>query len=140
MKPDAAATLPDKANAEMVRKVIGDICGQAGASVAIEEQLDGGGSQPAQRRCVQVTYTGERPMPFGQWFKLVDSIDAALDPTGLIDWELSELSEEDEQERHGGMGDRPGRRRLTRSPRDSCQRPKMPGAIAMTIYCMYPLR
>ncbi len=91
--------LPDKANAEMVRKVIGDICGQAGASVAIEEQLDGGGSQPAQRRCVQVTYTGERPMPFGQWFKLVDSIDAALDPTGLIDWELSELSEEDEQER-----------------------------------------
>ena len=91
--------LPDKANADKVRKVIGELCGLAGASVAIEEQLDGGGNQPPQRQCVQVTYTGERPMPFPQWFKLVDSIDAALDPTGLIDWELSQLSEESEQER-----------------------------------------
>ncbi|MGD0770139.1 MAG: hypothetical protein ABSB42_18305 [Tepidisphaeraceae bacterium] len=93
------SALPDKGNADKVRKVIGEICGLAGASVAIEEQLDGGGDQPARRQCLQVTYTGERPMPFGQWFKLVDSIDAALDPTGLIDWELSELSEENEQER-----------------------------------------
>ncbi len=92
------SALPGKANADKVRKVIGDICGLAGASVAIEEQIDGG-DQQARRQCLQVTYTGERPMPFGQWFKLVDSIDAALDPTGLIDWELSELSEENEQER-----------------------------------------
>ena len=90
--------LPDKGNADKVRKVIGDICGLAGASVAIEERLDGG-DKPAGRQRLQVTYTGERPMPFGQWFKLVDSIDMALDPTGLIDWELSELSEENEQER-----------------------------------------
>jgi hypothetical protein len=90
---------PDSANADRVRKVIDDICGLAGASVAIEEQHDNGGDQPARRQRLQVTYTGERPMPFGQWFKLVDSIDAALDPTGLIDWELSELSEESEQER-----------------------------------------
>jgi hypothetical protein len=91
--------LPDQGNTDRVRKVIDDICGLAGASVSIEEQLDGGGNPPARRQRLQMTYTGERPMPFGQWFKLVDSIDAALDPTGLIDWELSELSEENEQER-----------------------------------------
>jgi hypothetical protein len=91
--------VPGKGNADKVRKVIDDLCGLAGASVAIEEQFDGGGNQPAGRQRLQVTYTGERPMPFGQWFKLIDSIDAALDPTGLIDWELSELSEENEQER-----------------------------------------
>jgi len=95
-RPEA---LPGKGNADKVRKVIHDLCGLAGASVAIEERPDCGDNQPARRQRLQVTYIGERPMPFGQWFKLVDSIDAALDPTGLIDWELSELSEENEQER-----------------------------------------
>jgi hypothetical protein len=40
-------------------------------------------------------------MPYANWFKLVDTIDAALDSTSsdLIDWESSELSEETEQER-----------------------------------------
>ncbi|MGD1276277.1 MAG: hypothetical protein ABR964_03520 [Tepidisphaeraceae bacterium] len=92
--------LSDQPNIDRVRKVIEEVCKVAGASVAIEERLgDGDKYQPAQRRRLHVTYTGERPMPYPQWFKLVDSIDAALDPSGLIDWESSELSEENEQER-----------------------------------------
>lgn len=92
--------LSHQPNTDRVRKVIEEICTVAGASVAIEERLDGGDKQqPAQRRHLHVTYIGERPMPYPQWFKLVDRIDAALDPSGLIDWEFSELSEESEQER-----------------------------------------
>ncbi len=99
-EPGRRSTMPDKESAAAVRKVIGDLCGLAGASVAIEDQIHhGGGNQSERRQRLQVTYNGERPMPFAQWFKLVDSIDAALEPTGLIDWELSELSEENEQER-----------------------------------------
>jgi len=95
------SAVPSSASADTVRKVIEDVCKLAGASVAIEEQLgEMDQSQSNQRRHVQVTYTGERPMPYAQWFKLVDSIDAALDPSGLIDWEYSELSEEDEDERN----------------------------------------
>ena len=93
--------LPGSAGIDAVRKVIEDVCKQAGASIAIEErpgEIDK--TQPTPRRHVQVTYTGERPMPYPQWFKLVDSIDAALDPSGLIDWEYSELSEESETERN----------------------------------------
>jgi hypothetical protein len=86
-------------NTDKVRKVIQEVCTGAGASVAIEERLGGDKDEPPQRRHLQVTYTGERPMPYPQWFKLVDSIDAALDPSGLIDWEYSELSEETEEER-----------------------------------------
>lgn len=92
--------LSDRPIADRVRKVIEEVCTVAGASVAIEERLDGGDeSQPAQRRHLQVTYTGEPPMPYPQWFKLVDRIDTALDPSGLIDWESSELSGENEEER-----------------------------------------
>jgi hypothetical protein len=85
-------------NTDKVRKVIEEVCTGAGASVAIEERV-GGDKEQGQRRHLQVTYTGERPMPYPQWFKLVDSIDAALDPSGLIDWEYSELSQETEEER-----------------------------------------
>ncbi len=84
---------------DLLRKVIEEICTDAGASVAIEERLGGDEDQPAQRRQVHVTYIGERPMPYPQWFKLVDRIDAALDPSGMIDWEFSELSEESDEER-----------------------------------------
>jgi hypothetical protein len=87
-------------NVDAVRKVIEDVCKVAGASVAIEHrpgQIDK--TQPG-RQHLQVTYTGERPMPYPQWHKLVDSIDAALDPSGLIDWEYSELSQESEPERN----------------------------------------
>jgi hypothetical protein len=84
---------------ERVRKVIEEVCASAGASIAIEERMESSEpGQPAQRR-LHATYTGERPMPYDQWFKLVDSIDTALDPTDLIDWEFSELSEENENER-----------------------------------------
>ena len=94
----AAAGSP---SADKVRKVIEDVCKLAGTSVVIEDLLgEIDNTQPHQRRHVQVTYTGERPMPYAQWFKLVDSIDAALDPSGLIDWEYSELSEDDEDERN----------------------------------------
>ncbi|HEX4056086.1 MAG TPA: hypothetical protein VHX86_17630 [Tepidisphaeraceae bacterium] len=91
--------LSHQPDTERVRRVIEGICTVAGAPVAIEERLGGDKDEPAQRRRLQVTYTGERPMPYSQWFKLVDSIDAALDPSGLIDWEFSELSEETEEER-----------------------------------------
>jgi hypothetical protein len=86
-------------NADRVRKVIEQVCADAGATIAIEERMESAEpGQPAQRR-LHATYTGERPMPYAQWFKLVDSIDAALDTTDLIDWEFSELSEETENER-----------------------------------------
>jgi hypothetical protein len=89
-----------EANATKVRKMIEEVCSTTGASVVIEEHLDGADkTQPAQRRHLHITYTGERPMSHAQWVKLVDSIDSALDPTGLIDWEFSELSEENENER-----------------------------------------
>ena len=87
-----------KVNVQKVRKVIEDTCAGAGTTIAIEERSadkspNGSGTQ------LHVTYVGERPMPYAQWFKLVDSIDTALDPLEMIDWESSELSEEDEQER-----------------------------------------
>jgi hypothetical protein len=86
-------------NADKVRKVIEDICKRAGASVAIEERAGSGGNQPSPRQHLHITYTGEAPMPYPSWFKLVNTIDEALDSSGLIDWESSELSEENEQER-----------------------------------------
>ena len=90
----------EEPNIGKVRKIIEDLCTAAGTSVAIEERLDGDDkSQAAPRRRLHITYTGERPIAYPQWFKLVDSIDTALDPTGLIDWEYSELSEEIENER-----------------------------------------
>jgi hypothetical protein len=99
--PVRRGALPTNPGADKVRKVIEDACKRAGASVAIEERLgEIDKTQPQQRRHVQVTYTGERPIPYAQWFKLVDTIDAALDPSGLIDWEYSELSEESEDERN----------------------------------------
>jgi hypothetical protein len=82
-------------NAEKVRKIIQDVCTTAGASVAIEERPADGENHPH----LQITYTGERSMPHANWVKLVDSIDVALEPSGLIDWESSELSEEAEEER-----------------------------------------
>ncbi|MGD0462082.1 MAG: hypothetical protein ABSB74_06310 [Tepidisphaeraceae bacterium] len=90
------------ANADRVRKVIEDVCRLAGASVAVEQRLgDGDENQPGPRQRLHVIYTGEQPMPYPNWFKLVDTIDAALDASSseLIDWESSELSEETEQER-----------------------------------------
>jgi hypothetical protein len=85
---------------EKVRKIIEEVCKKAGTSIAIEERMgDDDKADPTPRRRLHVTYNGERPMPYPQWFKLVDSIDAALDPSGLIDWEYSELSEEAEPER-----------------------------------------
>jgi hypothetical protein len=92
--------LAESANADRVRKVIEDVCKTAGASVAVEQRLsEGDENQPRQR--LHVIYTGEQPMPYANWFKLVDTIDAALDSSSsdLIDWESSELSEETEQER-----------------------------------------
>jgi hypothetical protein len=87
-------------NVGKVRKTVEDLCASAGASIAVEERIDGDDkTQPAPRRYLHITYNGERPIPYAQWFKLVDSIDTALDPTGLIDWEYSELSEELENER-----------------------------------------
>ena len=86
-------------NTDKVRKIIEDVCAVAGASVAIEERVGDEKDQPSQRRRLHITYNGERPMPYPQWFKLIDSIDTALDPTDLIDWESSELSEESENER-----------------------------------------
>ncbi|MGA3065354.1 MAG: hypothetical protein ABSF29_00750 [Tepidisphaeraceae bacterium] len=91
-------TLSEDSSTQKVRKVIQEVCTSAGATVAIQERVGDEKNQPG-RRHLQVTYTGERPMPYPQWFKLVDSIDAALDPSGLIDWEFSELSEENEDER-----------------------------------------
>lgn len=90
------------ANADKVRKVIEEVCKLAGASVAVEQRLTGGDqNQPEPRQRLHVIYTGEQPMPYPNWFKLVDTIDAALDSSSsdLIDWESSELSEETEQER-----------------------------------------
>lgn len=89
-------------NADRARKVIEEVCAAAGASVAIEQRLGGGESQSAQRRHLHITYNGESPMPYPQWTKLVDRIDTALDPSGLIDWESSELSGENEEERMAG--------------------------------------
>jgi hypothetical protein len=90
----------DEPNTGKVRKIVEDLCTAAGTSIAVEERTDGDDkSQPGPRRRLHITYTGERPIPYAQWFKLVDSIDTALDPTGLIDWEYSELSEELENER-----------------------------------------
>jgi hypothetical protein len=87
--------------ADKVRKVIEDLCKLSGTSIAIEERLgETDKTLPAPRRHLHVTYTGEPPMPYPQWFKLVDSIDAALDPSGLINWEYSELSEESDTQRH----------------------------------------
>jgi hypothetical protein len=94
--------LAENANVEKVRKVIEDVCKVAGASVAVDQRLEESDeSRPAPRQRLHVIYTGEPPMPYANWFKLVDTIDAALDSTSseLIDWESSELSEETEQER-----------------------------------------
>jgi hypothetical protein len=92
--------LAENAKVEKVRKVIEDVCKVTGASVAVEQRLEEGDG-PAPRQRLHVIYTGEQPMPYANWFKLVDTIDAALDSTSseLIDWESSELSEETEQER-----------------------------------------
>jgi len=96
---------PANANAESVRKVIEDACKQAGASVAIEDRVDAGDEkQPAPRVFVHITYNGEKPMPYPHWWKLVDKIDEALDASGLIDWESSELSAENEEERMATWG------------------------------------
>jgi hypothetical protein len=85
---------------EKVRKIIEDVCKKSGTSIAIEERVGNDEkADPTPRKRLHVTYNGERPMPYPQWFKLVDSIDAALDPSGLIDWEYSELSEEGDAER-----------------------------------------
>lgn len=86
-------------SADTVRKVIEDVCRRAGASVAIEERAGSGGNDPSPRQHLHITYTGEAPMPYQSWFKLVNSIDEALDSSELIDWESSELSEESEPER-----------------------------------------
>jgi hypothetical protein len=94
--------LQDDANTAKVRKVIEDICKNAGASVAIEQRSgDGDEKQASANQHLQVTYTGEKPMPYPNWFKLVDTIDEALESSSseLIDWESSELSGENEQER-----------------------------------------
>jgi len=92
--------LQGDANAEKVRKVIEDICKEAGASVAID-QRSGDGDENQSSSHLQVTYTGEKPMPYANWFKLVDKIDEALEASSsdLIDWESSELSDEKDQER-----------------------------------------
>jgi hypothetical protein len=82
-------------NFDKVRKIIQDVCTAAGASVAIDDHVEEGGIQ----RRLQITYTGERPMSHANWVKLVDSIDVSLEPSGLIDWESSELSEENDEER-----------------------------------------
>jgi hypothetical protein len=94
--------LAENANAGKVRKVIEDVCKSAGASVAVEQRVEEGSETPsAPRQRLHVIYTGEQPMPYANWFKLVDTIDAALDSSSsdLIDWESSELSEETDQER-----------------------------------------
>jgi hypothetical protein len=94
--------LAENASAEKVRKLIEDVCKNAGASVAVEQRVEEGAEkQSAPRQRLHVIYTGEQPMPYANWFKLVDTIDAALDSTSsdLIDWESSELSEETDQER-----------------------------------------
>ena len=97
-----AGDLAENANAGKVRKVIEDVCKTAGASVAVEQRVEEGAEkQPVPRQRLHVIYTGEQPMPYANWFKLVDTIDAALDSSSsdLIDWESSELSEETDQER-----------------------------------------
>src|ERR1700728_4833119 len=92
-------------NADTVRKIIGDACKAAGASVAIEERLgETSESQPTPQVHVHITYNGEKPMPYSNWWKLVDTIDEALDASGLIDWESSELSGESEEERVATWG------------------------------------
>jgi hypothetical protein len=101
--------LSHQPNAEKVRKVIQDICTAAGASVAIEEHAgEGEKEKSAQGRRLHITYNGERPMAYPQWVKLVDSIDAALEPSEMIDWESSELSEETEPERMAAWAIFPG--------------------------------
>src|SRR5271170_7849527 len=92
-------------NADSVRKVIEEVCKVAGASVAIEERLgEADESQSTPRVFVHITYNGEKPMPYSNWWKLVDTIDEALDASGLIDWESSELSAENEEERMATWG------------------------------------
>jgi len=93
--------LQGDANVAKVRKLIEDICKVAGATVAIEQRTGDEKDKHAASQHLQVTYTGEKPMPYANWFKLVDTIDEALESTSsdLIDWESSELSDEKEQER-----------------------------------------
>jgi hypothetical protein len=92
-------------NADSVRKVIEDACKVAGASVAIEERLgDADESQATPRVLVHITYNGEKPMPYANWWKLIDTIDEALDALGVIDWESSQLSGENEEERMATWG------------------------------------
>src|SRR5450432_2343878 len=99
MNPESARpeVLPESANTGKVRKVIEDVCAAAGTSVAIDERLGGEGAE--QRLFLHMTYNGERPVAHAQWVKLVDSIDSALDPLEVVDWEFSELSEESDNER-----------------------------------------
>lgn len=93
------------ADARSVRKIIESACKLAGTSVAIEERLgDTDLNQPTPRVSVHITYNGEKPMPYPNWWKLVDTIDEALDASGLIDWESSELSGENEEERMATWG------------------------------------
>jgi hypothetical protein len=93
------------ANADSVRKIVEDLCKQAGASVAVEDRVDPGDeNQTAPRAYVHITYNGEKPMPYPNWWKLVDTIDEALDASGLIDWESSALSAENEEERMATWG------------------------------------
>src|SRR5271155_5634138 len=83
---------PTGTGAQRVRKIVEEVCKAAGASVAIEERRDASDkSRTTPAHQIQVTYNGERPMQYRQWFKLVDTIDEALEPSGLIDWESSEL-------------------------------------------------
>jgi len=92
----------DDADAKRVQKVIEDICKTAGASVAIEQRSgDGDETEARGSQHLHITYNGEKAMSYPNWFKLVDTIDEALDASSadLIDWESSELSGENEQER-----------------------------------------
>jgi hypothetical protein len=88
------------ANSAKVRKVIEDICRNAGATVFIEQRAEVASAGAADEQ-LRVTYTGDKPMPYDSWFRLVDSIDEALESSSsdLIDWESSELSGESQQQR-----------------------------------------